>query len=63
MNPLSYPGPDHLPTAFFQNHWNTMGQDICATILEALNFDIWIDDINETYIALIPNIKTPTKSF
>lgn len=38
-----------------------MGQDISAIVLEALNSDIWTYDINETYIALIPNIKTPTK--
>lgn len=47
--------------AFFQNHWKTIGQDVCAVVLDALNLNYWTYDTNDTYIDLTTKIKMPTK--
>lgn len=54
MNPLNSPGLDDFPTTFYQNNWNIIRQEVCKAVPEFLNPYGWIDNINETYIALIP---------
>lgn len=61
MNPLSSPKPDGFPTVFYQDHWATVGRDVCAAVLKCLNSNNDLSHINVTYITLIPNVKHPRK--
>lgn len=57
--PTKAPGPDGLPAAFFQNHWESVGEGVTATCLHILNEKGNIAPLNHTFIALIPKAKTP----
>jgi hypothetical protein len=59
MAPLKAPGPNGLPAGFFQNHWESMGEEICMVVTEALNSGNMPICMNETDIALIPKVKNP----
>lgn len=60
FNPSKAPGPDGLTTLFFQNAWNTIGDDIIGAILGVLNNGESLKDWNDTVTTLIPKIKDPT---
>lgn len=59
MHPTKAPRPDGLPTLFFHKYWSTVGKDVVVVALEVLNNQRDPDDINSTFIALIPKIKQP----
>lgn len=52
MHPTKAPGPDGLPTAFFQKHWKSVSKGVTATCLHILNDEGNIAPLNHTYIAL-----------
>jgi hypothetical protein len=60
MHPLKSPGPDGFAACFYQKTWNIVWSEVCTAVLDFLNRGAFHDDINETYIALIPKIKNPT---
>jgi hypothetical protein len=60
MAPLKAPGPDGFNAGFFQKHWDIVGPEVCKAILYSLNNGVLDNDLNSTYIALIPKIKNPT---
>lgn len=37
MHPCKSPGPDGLPTLFYKNYWNLVGDELCSMILKFLN--------------------------
>ena len=57
MCPTKAPGPDGLPAAFFQKHWEAVKEGVTATCLHILNEKGTLAPLNHTYIALIPKIK------
>ncbi|KAH9685475.1 reverse transcriptase domain-containing protein [Citrus sinensis] len=59
MCPTKAPGPDGLPAAFFQKHWEVVKEGVTATCLHILNEKGTLAPLNHTYIALIPKIKKP----
>ena len=61
MHPTKAPGPDSMPTIFYQKYWDIIGDDVSKTILNILNSNAPMADLNKTNIALIPKIKNPTK--
>lgn len=63
MNPLSSPGLDGFPAAFYQTHWINVGPTVCEAAFEFLTSFGEIAQINETYIDLIPTIRNPKKVF
>lgn len=54
------PEPDGLQTCFLHKHWNVLGPKVISVALESLNNGKDISAINDTNIALIPKIKSPT---
>ncbi|XP_058764138.1 uncharacterized protein LOC131637556 [Vicia villosa] len=59
MHPLKAPGPDGLPSLFFQKYWHVVGEDVKHLVLGVLNDSQGVEDINRTFIALIPKVKNP----
>ena len=54
MAPLKAPEPDGLPIGFFQNHWESISEEICMVVTKTLNYGNMPICMNETNIALIP---------
>ena len=59
--PTKTPGPDGLPTVFFQKHWQSIKEGVLSTCLHILNDQSTIAPLNHTYIALIPKIAKSRK--
>lgn len=55
----SAPGPDGLTTHFYQHYWDTIENDILDFALNILNNDGNPNDINHTFISLIPKGNNP----
>ncbi|XP_059458269.1 uncharacterized protein LOC132187853 [Corylus avellana] len=61
MHPLKSPGPDGMSAVFYQHSWGMINKEVCKAVLDFLNNGIFEPSINETFITLIPKIKTPTR--
>ena len=61
MCPTKALGPDRLPAAFFQKHWQTVGNGVINTCLHILNAQGDVTPLNHTYIALIPKVAKAKK--
>ncbi|XP_042958050.1 uncharacterized protein LOC122293561 [Carya illinoinensis] len=61
MNPLGSPGPDGFPADFYQKHWEVVGEEVYSYALEVLNCSRSLQDVNDTYISLIPRVKNPKR--
>lgn len=61
MHPLKSPGPDGLPTLFYQKYWEIVGADITQEVLHILNSGHMPLEVNHTHLALIPKVKFPSK--
>lgn len=59
MNPLSSPGSDGFPVVFYQNHWSIKGNDVIGAIKEILSTKVGFEEVNKTFIALIPKKQSP----
>lgn len=59
MSPLKAPGPDGFSASFYQQNWETIGDEVSSVVLDALNFGFINKEINSTYIALIPKVQNP----
>jgi len=57
----SAPGPDGLTALFYQKYWEIIGPDVLNYTLNILNNEGSINDINHTYISLIPKVPSPSK--
>lgn len=60
MHPLKAPGPDGLPALFFQKYWSNVGGDVTTLALGILNNNKSPEEINKTFIVLIPKGKNPS---
>ena len=61
MGAWKSPGPDGFHAGFFQENWDLVGADFTRTCLKVLNGLCSIQELNATYIVLIPKIKSPKK--
>lgn len=61
IKPLSSLGLDFFPLAFDQTPWDYVGKEVIEVVLYALNSAGLVTDINDTFLALIPKLKSPIK--
>ena len=59
--PNKKPSLDGMFAIFYQNYWDTIGEDLIKNVLNILNFNALITELNKTNIALIPKINNLTK--
>lgn len=59
MQPSKSPGPDGFTAGFYQKIWHIIGGDMTNMVLDILNNGADPTDINQTYVCLIPKVKTP----
>jgi hypothetical protein len=60
MIPTKAPGPDGFPAHFFQKHWHLCGEEITDIVIRVLNGNDSFEEINKTFIVLIPKVQNPT---
>lgn len=61
MHPGKSPGPDGFPALFYKKYWDLVGDDVCGLVLDFLNHGRMSENLNYTYVVLIPKVKNPTK--
>ena len=61
MHPTKSPGLDGMSPIFFKNYWDIVGVEVVNCVLNALNSGRMPCGINDTYICLIPKVKSPQK--
>jgi hypothetical protein len=60
MAPIKSPSPDGFPAAFYQDHWNLVGEEVVMTVRSFFNTSIIDLEINFTRIALVLKKNNPT---
>ncbi|CAN0837158.1 LINE-1 retrotransposable element ORF2 protein [Linum grandiflorum] len=53
------PGPNGFPGRFFQQHWDTIGPDLCREVLAFFTTNEFPPSWNDTYLTLIPKVRHP----
>ncbi|KAF5449709.1 hypothetical protein F2P56_030126 [Juglans regia] len=59
MDPMSSPGPDGFSAGFYQDHWEAVGDGVVEVVKEIFKSKRGIEEINETFIVLIPKKRRP----
>ena len=59
MAPLKSPGPDGMPSLFYQSYQSLVGTDVTKAILMYLNSGTLPSALCHSYITLIPKVKNP----
>ena len=54
MAPLTAPRLDGMSPIFYKTFWHIVGFDVTKAVLTALNSGHVLEDLNTTFIALIP---------
>ncbi|XP_042972927.1 uncharacterized protein LOC122304723 [Carya illinoinensis] len=63
MNALGSPSPDGFLAHFYQNHWESIGNETSNFVLKILNQGDSLKGVNDTFITLIPKVKDPKTVF
>ena len=61
MEALKSLGPDSMPPLFFQQFWPIIGDEVADAVLTCLNTGSIPSSINQTFITLIPKVKSPVR--
>ncbi|XP_028068804.1 uncharacterized protein LOC114271378 [Camellia sinensis] len=61
MHPTKAPGPDGKPTLFYQRFWPIVGAQVTRAVLGVLNEGKAVTAMNDTFIVLIPKVKSPKR--
>lgn len=59
LHPSKAPGPDGFTALFYQNAWETIGDQVAKAALDVLNHGASLKDWNQTVVTLISKIKEP----
>ncbi|OMO51807.1 reverse transcriptase [Corchorus capsularis] len=59
MKPWKAPGVDGFQAGFFQNCWESVGQDLLDLVQDAFRTGSFNVNLNQTLIVLIPNVGNP----
>jgi hypothetical protein len=54
IGPIKAPGPDGLPSRFFQRNWASLKQDVTTAVRNFFSTGLMAEGINDTVIILIP---------
>ncbi|KAJ0442317.1 putative RNA-directed DNA polymerase [Helianthus annuus] len=54
------PGPDGYSAAFFKKSWQIIGEEVIFAIKDFFNSGRLLQEINHTFLALIPKVNSPT---
>lgn len=54
LRSLKSPGPDGLPTLFYQHYWQLLREDIIGTVQSFFRGTFLLKELNHTHIALVP---------
>ncbi|GMI78266.1 hypothetical protein HRI_001495900 [Hibiscus trionum] len=60
IDPRKAPGIDGLPSSFFRQHWDTVGEDVINLCINLLNGKADMASVNKTILVLIPKVQDPT---
>lgn len=55
-------GPNGMSPIFYQKFWDIVGLDVVQCVLDASNSGVLPCGLNDTYICLIPKVKSPQKT-
>ena len=58
MDTLKAPRPNGMPLLFFQHFWLAIGDEMAEAVLTCLNTGSIPPSINQTFITLIPKVKS-----
>lgn len=61
MHPTKSPLPDGISTSFYQQAWDTIGDEVTNSVLSFLNGGSFDHSINATNIFLIPKVSNPIR--
>ena len=61
MHPTKSPSLDGMSPIFFQKYWDVVGPQVTQSVIHILRIGIMPNGMNDTYICLIPKVKSPQK--
>ena len=61
MHPTKSFSPDGMSPIFFQKYWDVVGPQVTQSVIHILRTGIMPNGLNDTYICLIPKVKSPQK--
>lgn len=61
MHPTKASGPNGFHAAFYQRYWSLVGKEVTSLAFNFLNSEGSIEEINQTFILLIPKVKNANK--
>lgn len=59
MKALKAPGPDGVQPLFYQHFWNTIAMSLFQFCQKCFHENLFLADLNNSYITLIPKTKNP----